>query len=107
MRSFARLRSATGAAVIFDGTHSVQRPGRANGASGGNPEFTGPLVRAAIAAGADGLFLEVHPDPERAPSDASNMLRLDRLRPLLLEVLALRAALGEHPTVESMTAAAR
>ncbi|MGH7502943.1 MAG: 3-deoxy-8-phosphooctulonate synthase [Longimicrobiales bacterium] len=95
MRSFARMREATGTAVVFDGTHSVQRPGMAGGASGGDPEYTVPLVRAAMAAGADGLFLEVHPQPERAPSDSSNMLRLERLRPLLLDVLAIRAALGE------------
>jgi 2-dehydro-3-deoxyphosphooctonate aldolase (KDO 8-P synthase) len=107
MRSFHRMRSVTGAAVIFDGTHSVQRPGRAKGASGGDPEFTAPLVRAAIAAGADALFLEVHPDPERAPSDASNMLRLDRLRPLLVEVLALRAALGSASDREDMTVGVR
>ena len=107
MRSFNRMRNATGAAVIFDGTHSVQRPGRANGASGGDPEFTAPLVRAAIAAGADALFLEVHPDPERAPSDASNMLRLDRLRPLLIEVLALRAALGSASDREDATVGVR
>jgi 2-dehydro-3-deoxyphosphooctonate aldolase (KDO 8-P synthase) len=94
MRTFDRLRDATGAPAIFDGTHSVQRPGRAGGSSGGDPRFTPPLVRAAVAAGADALFLEVHPEPETAPSDPTNMLRLDRLRPLLEEVLAIRAALG-------------
>lgn len=94
MRSFERMREATGVPAIFDGTHSVQRPGRADGASGGDPRFTPPLVRAAVAAGADALFLEVHPQPETAPSDATNMLRLDRLRPLLEEVLAIRSALG-------------
>jgi 2-dehydro-3-deoxyphosphooctonate aldolase (KDO 8-P synthase) len=94
MRAFRRLRDATHAPVIFDGTHSVQRPGSAAGASGGDPEFTRPLVLAAIAAGADALFLEVHPDPAHAPSDGSNMLRLEALRPLLREVLAVREALG-------------
>jgi 2-dehydro-3-deoxyphosphooctonate aldolase (KDO 8-P synthase) len=98
MRSFARMRAATDSPTIFDGTHSVQRPGRADGASGGDPEFTPLLVRAAVAAGADALFLEVHPHPETAPSDSSNMLRLDRLRPLVEEVLALRAALGMADT---------
>ena len=96
MRSFARMRAATGAPTVFDGTHSVQRPGRAGGASGGDPQFTPPLVRAAVAAGAHGLFLEVHPEPERAPSDGSNMLRLDRLRPLLEQVLAIRSVLDEQ-----------
>jgi len=93
MRSFARMRDATECAAVFDGTHSVQRPGMADGASGGDPRFTAPLVRAAVAAGCDGLFLEVHPAPEQAPSDGSNMLRLPSLRPLLEEVLAIRAAL--------------
>lgn len=91
MRSFQRMRAATGCAVVFDGTHSVQRPGRADGASGGDPQFIPALVRAAMAAGADGLFLEVHPHPETAPSDSTNMLRLDQLRPLLDQVLKIRA----------------
>jgi 2-dehydro-3-deoxyphosphooctonate aldolase (KDO 8-P synthase) len=93
MRSFVRLREATQACVIFDGTHSVQRPGMADGASGGDPRFIEPLVLAAVAAGADGLFLETHPDPERAPSDGPNMLRLERLAALMERVLELRAAL--------------
>lgn len=94
MRSFERMREATGAPTIFDGTHSVQRPGRADGASGGDPRFTPPLVRAAIAAGADALFLEVHPDPRNAPSDRTNMLELNRLKSLLEDVLAVRSSLG-------------
>jgi 2-dehydro-3-deoxyphosphooctonate aldolase (KDO 8-P synthase) len=93
MRSFARMRAATEAPVIFDGTHSVQRPGQADGASGGNPEFTPVLVRAAIAAGADALFLETHPRPLEAPSDGMNMLQIDQLRPLIEQVLALREVL--------------
>jgi 2-dehydro-3-deoxyphosphooctonate aldolase (KDO 8-P synthase) len=97
MRSFARMRDATDCATVFDGTHSVQRPGLADGASGGDPRFTAPLVRAAVAAGCDGLFLEVHPAPEQAPSDGSNMLRLQSLRPLLEDVVAIRAALGNAP----------
>jgi len=94
MRSFARIRRACGAPAIFDGTHAVQRPGRGEGGSGGDREFVEPLVRAAVAAGVDGLFLEVHPRPERAPSDAATMLPLRRLRPLLEEVVALRAVLA-------------
>jgi 2-dehydro-3-deoxyphosphooctonate aldolase (KDO 8-P synthase) len=92
MRSFMRMREATGAPVIFDGTHSVQRPGRADGASGGDPQFIEPLVLAAMAAGATALFLEVHPQPETAPSDGSNMLRLERLPELLERLLDVRAA---------------
>ena len=96
MRSFARMHRATGARVVFDGTHSVQRPGRGDGMSGGDPEFIAPLVRAAVVAGASALFLEVHPAPETAPSDSTNMLRLASFRPLLEDVLALRAALAER-----------
>jgi 2-dehydro-3-deoxyphosphooctonate aldolase (KDO 8-P synthase) len=94
MRAFDRMRDATGAPVVFDGTHSVQRPGKADGASGGDPRFTPPLVRAAAAAGMDALFMEVHPRPEEGISDRTNMLPLHRLRALLEEVLAIRAALG-------------
>jgi 2-dehydro-3-deoxyphosphooctonate aldolase (KDO 8-P synthase) len=94
MRSFQRMRAACGVPIIFDGTHSVQRPGRASGSSGGNPESIPPLVRASVAAGCDGLFLEVHPDPARAPSDSTNMLRLDALEPLLEGVVAIRSALA-------------
>jgi len=101
MRAFDRLREATGAPAVFDGTHSVQRPGLAGGASGGDPRFTPALVRAAVAAGADGLFLEVHPDPPRAPSDPTTMLPLDRLRPLLEDVLAIRAALARPAAAPS------
>jgi 2-dehydro-3-deoxyphosphooctonate aldolase (KDO 8-P synthase) len=78
MRSFTRMRAACDAPVIFDGTHSVQQPGRGEGgSSGGAREFIPPLTYAAVAAGADGLFLETHPDPEHAPSDGPNMLPLD------------------------------
>ena len=94
MRNFSRLREATGASVVFDGTHSVQRPaGLADGSTGGAPGHIGALVRGAVAAGCDGLFLEVHPDPPSAPSDAASMLPLDRLVPLLREVVAIRSAL--------------
>lgn len=90
MRSFARLRAATAAPAFFDGTHAVQRSGRAAGASGGDPEHTPALVRAAVAAGCDGLFLETHPSPATAPSDRATMLPLDRLATLIDDVLRLR-----------------
>ena len=84
MRSFARMRAACDAPVIFDATHSVQQPGRGEGgASGGAREFIPPLALAACAAGADGLFMETHPDPARAPSDGPNMIPLDRLDDLV------------------------
>jgi 2-dehydro-3-deoxyphosphooctonate aldolase (KDO 8-P synthase) len=94
MRAFVRMRRATRAPVVFDGTHSVQRPGLGEGVSGGEPEFIAPLVRAAVVAGADALFMEVHPTPETAPSDSTNMLRMESFRPLLEQVLALRALVG-------------
>jgi 2-dehydro-3-deoxyphosphooctonate aldolase (KDO 8-P synthase) len=90
MRSFQRIREATGVRAIFDGTHSVQRPGKAAGSSGGDPEHIPPLVLAAVAAGCDGLFLETHPRPSSAPSDSTNMLPLTELEPLLERVLAVR-----------------
>ncbi|HEV2150673.1 MAG TPA: 3-deoxy-8-phosphooctulonate synthase [Longimicrobiaceae bacterium] len=94
MRSFPQMREACDAPTVFDGTHSVQRPGEGPGVSGGEPRFIPGLVRAAVAAGADALFLETHPEPSRAPSDATNMLPLGGLRALVEEVLAIRAAIG-------------
>jgi 2-dehydro-3-deoxyphosphooctonate aldolase (KDO 8-P synthase) len=91
MRSFRRIREATGCQAVFDGTHSVQRPGAVGGASGGDPQHIPALVRAAVAAGCDHLFLETHPRPESAPSDGSNMLPLGRMEGLLREVLEIRA----------------
>ena len=80
MRSFTRLRAACEAPVIFDATHSVQQPGRGEGGtSGGAREHIPALALAACAAGADGLFVETHPDPARAPSDGPNMIPLDQL----------------------------
>ena len=78
------------APVVFDGTHSVQQPSAANGVSGGQPEFIPLLARAAVAAGVDGLFLEVHDDPAHAKSDGANALRLDLLKPLLERLLAVQ-----------------
>jgi 2-dehydro-3-deoxyphosphooctonate aldolase (KDO 8-P synthase) len=80
------------APVVFDGTHSVQQPSAANGVSGGQPEFIPLLARAAVAAGVDGLFLEVHNDPAHAKSDGANALHLDLLKPLLETLLAIHAA---------------
>jgi 2-dehydro-3-deoxyphosphooctonate aldolase (KDO 8-P synthase) len=94
MRSFRRIRESAGVPAIFDGTHSVQRPGQADGASGGDPEHIPSLVRAAVAAGCDGLFIETHPEPAKAPSDATNMLPLDRLGALLDDVVRIREAVN-------------
>jgi len=80
MRNFARLRAVAGVPVVFDATHSVQQPGQGtDGASGGLREFVAPLLYAAAAAGADGFFLETHPDPDSAPSDGATMVPLDQL----------------------------
>ncbi|MGI8770378.1 MAG: 3-deoxy-8-phosphooctulonate synthase [Acidobacteriaceae bacterium] len=92
MRSLPIMRGF--APVVFDGTHSVQMPSAANGVSGGQPEFIPVLARAAVAAGVDGVFLEVHDDPANAKSDGANALRLDRLKPLLEQLLAVHAAVG-------------
>ncbi len=81
MRGLAIMREF-GWPVIFDATHSVQLPGAAGAASGGQPQFIAPLARAAVAVGVDGLFVEVHEEPARALSDGANALRLDRLGPL-------------------------
>jgi 2-dehydro-3-deoxyphosphooctonate aldolase (KDO 8-P synthase) len=94
MRVFPRVRAACSVPVIFDGTHSVQRPGTDRGSSGGDPEYTPTLVRAAVAAGCDGLFLEVHPNPGSAPSDGRNMLKLEGLSDLIGSVMRIRDALA-------------
>jgi 2-dehydro-3-deoxyphosphooctonate aldolase (KDO 8-P synthase) len=78
--------------VIFDATHSVQLPGGAGNVSSGERRFAAPLARAAVAAGVDGVFLEVHPDPDRALSDGPNSLPLDDVEPLLRTLLAIREA---------------
>jgi 2-dehydro-3-deoxyphosphooctonate aldolase (KDO 8-P synthase) len=82
--------------VIFDATHSVQLPGGAGNASSGERPFISPLSRAAVAAGADGLFLEIHPDPGQALSDGPNSLPLRDVEPLIRSVLAIRAAVEER-----------
>jgi 2-dehydro-3-deoxyphosphooctonate aldolase (KDO 8-P synthase) len=87
MRSFVRMRETCNAPVIFDATHSVQQPGKgAGGASGGAREFIPPLALAAVAAGADGVFMETHPDPDNAPSDGPNMIPLHELEGLVRRI---------------------
>ena len=78
------------APVVFDVTHSTQRPGAAGSGSGGEPEFGPLLARSAVAAGADGLFIETHPEPGQAKSDATTMLPLEKLEPLVAECIAIR-----------------
>jgi 2-dehydro-3-deoxyphosphooctonate aldolase (KDO 8-P synthase) len=83
-----------GCPVIFDATHSVQQPGGKGTSTGGQREFVAPLARAAVAVGVDGLFMEVHPDPDQALSDGPNMVPLHRLEALLRQLLEIRGALG-------------
>jgi 2-dehydro-3-deoxyphosphooctonate aldolase (KDO 8-P synthase) len=85
---------ALGCPVIFDATHSVQQPGGKGTSTGGQREFVAPLARAAVAVGVDGLFMEVHPDPDQALSDGPNMVPLHRLEPLLRQLLDIRGAVG-------------
>ena len=87
--------------VIFDATHSVQQPGGQGSSSGGQREFVAPLARAAMAVGVDGLFMEVHPDPQQALSDGPNMVPLHRLEPLLEQLLAIRTAVAAQPLAVS------
>ena len=91
MRSFSWMQS-DGIAVIYDVTHSLQLPGAGAEGTGGARQFAEPLARAAVAAGADGLFLEVHPDPDQALSDKDTQLPPDRAEALLAALLRVRAA---------------
>jgi 2-dehydro-3-deoxyphosphooctonate aldolase (KDO 8-P synthase) len=91
MRSLPVMRSL-GCPVIYDATHSVQLPGGAGGSSGGQREFIPVLSRAAMAAGIDGLFMEVHPDPDHALCDGPNSWPLDQTEKLLRRLLAVREA---------------
>lgn len=84
---------AHGVPVIMDCTHALQQPNQPGGVTGGNPQLIATIAKAAIAAGADGLFIETHPDPSKALSDGANMLRLDLLEPLLEQLLRLYEAL--------------
>ncbi len=84
---------AHGVPVVMDCTHSLQQPNQPGGVTGGNPELIGTIARAAIAAGADGLFIETHPDPSIAKSDGANMLRLELLEPLLETLVRIRKSL--------------
>ena len=93
MRALPVLREF--APVVFDGTHSVQTPSAGNGVSGGQPEFIPVLTRAAVAAGVDGVFLEVHDNPAEAKSDGANALHLNRLKGVLEQLLAVHRAVNE------------
>jgi len=92
MRNIPEMR-AMGAPVIMDVTHSLQQPNQSSGVTGGKPELIETIAKAAIAVGADGLFMETHPKPSEAKSDGANMLALDKLEALLTKLVRIRAAL--------------
>ena len=94
MRSFPILRTL-GYPVIYDVTHSLQLPGAGNGVTSGQAEFIEPLASAGVAAGVDGIFMEVHQRPEQARSDAQNALRLSLLEPLLTRLVRIHAIAHE------------
>jgi 2-dehydro-3-deoxyphosphooctonate aldolase (KDO 8-P synthase) len=97
MRAFPMMR-ALGVPVVFDVTHSLQLPGGGDGVTAGLAEYIEPLASAGVAAGVDGIFLEVHEEPSRAKSDAQNALRLDLLEPLLHRLMAIDA-IAKQPGV--------
>lgn len=96
MRSLP-IMAQTGYPVVFDATHSVQQPGGQGTASGGQREFVPVLARAAVAVGVAALFMEVHEDPDQAPSDGPNMVPLDRLESILTPLVALDRIAKAHP----------
>jgi 2-dehydro-3-deoxyphosphooctonate aldolase (KDO 8-P synthase) len=96
MRAFPLMRRF-GYPVVYDVTHSLQLPGAGDGVTAGQAEFIEPMASAGVAAGVDGVFMEVHEQPERAKSDAQNALRLDLLEPLLGKLLRIHAAARELP----------
>lgn len=93
-RNIPAMRSL-GFPVVMDVTHSLQQPNQGSGVTGGKPELIETIAKAAIAVGADGLFIETHPDPASAKSDGANMLRLDLLEGLLTKLMRIRAAIRD------------
>jgi len=98
MRSFPIMRGL-GVPVVFDVTHSLQLPGGGDGVTAGLAQYIEPLAQAGVAAGVDGVFLEVHENPARAKSDAQNALALDRLEPLLRRLVAIDAIARQAESV--------
>lgn len=94
-RGIPVMREQCGCPVIMDITHSLQQPNQSSGVTGGLPSLIGTIAKAAIAVGADGIFLETHPEPAKAKSDGANMLPLDKVAGLLRQLTVLRAAVNE------------
>ena len=99
-RSLPQMREF-GCPVVFDVTHSVQQPGGLGSSSGGQREFAAALARAAVAVGVDGLFMEVHPDPDKALSDGPNMIPLHRVEKLLSQLLEIRQVIVSNGPMPS------
>jgi len=91
------IMARSGYPVVMDATHSVQQPGGLGGASGGQREFAPVMARAAVALGVAAVFIETHPDPDHAPSDGPNMIRLDRMPALIAELAAFDRLAKAHP----------
>jgi 2-dehydro-3-deoxyphosphooctonate aldolase (KDO 8-P synthase) len=107
MRAFPILRSL-GYPVVYDVTHSLQLPGAGDGVTAGQAEFIEPMASAGVAAGVQGVFMEVHEQPAKAKSDAQNALRLDLLEPLLARLVRIHAVVSEHsPAAGSASSATR
>ena len=100
-RSLPTLREF-GCPIIFDATHSVQQPGGMGTSTGGQREFVAPLSRAAIAVGVDGVFMEVHPDPDKALSDGPNMVPIYRLKRILEDMVSLKNSIKEDFAISSI-----
>lgn len=96
MRSFLIMKSF-GFPIIYDATHSIQMPSKDGGVSGGNPEFITPLARAAAAIGVDGFFIETHPNPRKALSDASSMIALSEMKQLLFDLQRINQLVNTFP----------
>lgn len=102
MRGLASMRQ-TGCPVVFDATHSVQQPGGQGTTSGGQREMVPVLARAAVAVGVSGVFMETHPNPEKALSDGPNMWQLDKLKPLLETLKTLDEVVKQKGFIENLT----
>ena len=101
MRAFPIMRQQ-GLPVVFDVTHSLQLPGAGDGVTAGLAQYIEPLASAGVAAGVDGIFLEVHQDPAHAKSDAQNALRLDLLEPLLRRLMAIDRIVKQAPHLQPL-----
>ena len=99
MRNLDIMKS-TGCPVVFDATHSIQLPGAGDGKSGGQREFVPVLSRAAMAVGVDGLFMETHPEPDKALSDGANSWPLDKMEALLETLLAIDSTVKQQDFIE-------